>query len=435
MPCLSFRKIVFIFFAMLTLCGCFSQSGRGVFTLPTQHQVISGESLTSSLNIPQSIRNNIVFRTDHPEFLSTDAEGRPIVRGTGKFEASMRLFDLIPLRYMTVTALPQVKVIPGGQAIGILVHAQGVMIVGQAPVVDEEGDERMPAKEAGIKVGDVILKINGHQVISESDVRSLVDEAGQKGQLLEMELKRRDRVYKTSLKPVRCSETGRYRIGLLVRDRTAGVGTLTFYDPLTKSYGALGHVIADAQTAQAIQLANGKIVEAFIQDIRPGRRGQPGEKIGTFVPDSGISGTINKNSAFGIFGLLLDPPETGIYRQAIPIALVNQVKCGPAQMLTVIDGRKVESFDIEIERIRHEGRRDGRGLLIRITDQRLLERSGGIVQGMSGSPIIQNGRFVGAVTHVFINNPTRGYGVPAEWMLDECGLLEAPSDEQDRNAA
>jgi len=417
------KHIGFIFFAFLLVAACCTPAGRSLFGAPAHREVLVGESLSSFLNVPPPVLRNLDFRTDRPELLDMRPFGDgPLVRGPGRMQVSLRLFGVIPLRHLTVTAVPEVRVVPGGQAIGVLLHSQGVLVVGQAPIYDAKGRERSPAREAGILPGDVLLRINGRQVISESDVRELVNEAGKNGRPLVLELRRQKKTFKKRVRPVYCGESARWRIGLLVRDSAAGVGTLTFYEPRTMSYGALGHIITDAQTAQAIQLADGKIVSAIIEGVRPGRRGQPGEKLGVFRGEDGISGTIQKNTVCGIFGMLRTPPPASLYRRPIPVVLTEQIRPGKAEILTVLDEDRVEKFEIEIERVRPSARKEGKGLVIRVTDPKLLKRTGGIIQGMSGSPIIQDGRMIGAVTHVFINNPTRGYGVPVEWMLQECGL-------------
>lgn len=349
----------------------------------------------------------------------------PVVNNPGKMELELKLFGIIPLNNLMVNVIEPVRVIPGGQSIGVMLHSKGVMIVGMSPVLDKDGKKRIPALEAGIAVGDVILKINGWDVNSDYEVRDEVARNGNK--TIIMDLLRGQKRYKVKIQPAFCSETRRYRIGLFVRDGAAGVGTLSFYHPETKSYGALGHVISDIDTAQKINLANGKVVGATVKAIHPGKRGQPGEKIGLFDGKTKLSGNIQKNTRFGIYGTMEQPVENPLYSKPLPAALSYQIKKGPAKIMTVLDGDKIEEYSIEIQEVSNRAS-DGKGLIIKVTDERLLKRTGGIIQGMSGSPIIQNGMFAGAVTHVFINDPTRGYGVLAEWMLQEAGILNYHKD-------
>jgi stage IV sporulation protein B len=351
----------------------------------------------------------------------------PVATVPGRVDMQIKLLGLIPLNHMVVNVVPAVRVVPGGHSIGVLLHSRGVMVVGHAVITDPQGNKHNPALEAGILNGDIILKINGRRVQSEQQVRSEISRCGQTGSPVTLEIKRGQRVFTTRLNPVFCAETKRYRIGLYVRDSAAGIGTLTFYEPKSKKYGALGHVITDFETNRRIDLEDGQIVEAVVQGIRPGRRGQPGEKIGLFTGD-GLTGNIEKNTSYGIFGSLRQPLANPLYPQPIPVALVYQVKRGPAEILTVLRGNRIGRYSVEILQVMPQNRWEGKGLVIKVIDPELLRQTGGIIQGMSGSPIIQNGRIVGAVTHVFVNDPTRGYGVLAEWMIYEANLL--PKDKK-----
>jgi stage IV sporulation protein B len=205
---------------------------------------------------------------------------------------------------------------------------------------------------------------------------------------------------------------------LYVRDGVVGVGTMTFWDPQTQYYAALGHIIMDADTKQGINVLQGKVVSASIQTIKPGKPGLPGEKIGVFNESGAISGNIIKNSSYGIYGKTNARVTNPLSSLTTEVAYAHQVKTGRAQILTVINGEDIEKFDIEIQKVYPE-RQNGKGMVIRVTDSRLLSVTGGIIQGMSGSPIIQNNRIVGAVTHVFLNDPQSGYGVFMDNILSE----------------
>lgn len=420
----SIRPLGAIFFAILLIFACISPVSRSIFGLqPHQHAQV-GESLTLSPDIPPRLFKNLIIQADRPNALKAVSPGEaPIVQTSGRFNVSVKLFGIIPLRHVSVNAVPEIRVVPGGQSIGIMMHSAGVLVIGEAPVYDESGNECNPARSAGIQPGDLITEINGRSVASEAEVRESIERIGQTKKTLTVTVKRNNQTISTKLRPVYCPESGRYRIGILIRDSAAGVGTLTFYDPESHSFGALGHTIVDGQTMKPIELAEGKIVQADVLGIRPGKRGQPGEKLGSFTTGQSLSGDIEKNSTCGIYGSLDKPLNNPLFPEPIPVGFINQTKTGPAKLLTVLDGQKIETFNLIIEKVRPESVHDGKGLVIRIVDQKLLDKSGGIIQGMSGSPIIQNGRIIGAVTHVFVNNPARGYGVPAEWMLRECGLL------------
>jgi len=231
--------------------------------------------------------------------------------------------------------------------------------------------------------------------------------------------------------PVQDGESGRWRVGLYIRDGASGVGTLTFYHPASRKFGALGHVIAENETKKPFEFAEGLITAADVVRIQKGKRASPGEKITKQLESGPRLGIIEKNSRFGIFGRLSGAVRNPLYPEPIPVAMASQVKEGPAEMLTVVDGQKIERFQIEIVRLMRQPTAEGKNMIVQVTDPRLLSETGGIVQGMSGSPIIQDGRLVGAVTHVFVNDPTRGYGVLIEWMLQEAGILKAETGAAD----
>ena len=333
-----------------------------------------------------------------------------------------KLFGLFPLKNSEIQVMPALELLPGGQSIGVSIQAKGVMVVGQAPIKDLEGKTHLPGKEAGIEIGDVILKVEDKEVATDQDVANAIHQAGEKRGIVDVLIKHRDQIVEKQVRPYFCRETGRYRIGLFVRDEAAGVGTLTFVDPVTKKYGALGHVINDADTNQKIEVSNGKVIASSIQSIEKGRKGHPGEKIGSFAANSGFCGTIEKNTAAGIFGVLNGEITNPYFQAPIPVGWTSEIKEGPAKIYTVVDGEKVEEFEVNIERIMPH-RTDSKNMVIKVTDPRLIEMTGGIIQGMSGSPIVQNGKLVGAVTHVFVNDSLRGYGVFIQNMLKEANML------------
>jgi len=343
--------------------------------------------------------------------------------GSEKFEVSYKLFGVFPLKSGEVEVMTPMKLIPGGQSIGVTLQTKGVMVVGQAPVLDKSGKKAFPAKEAGIDVGDIIMKIDNQEVHTDQDVSNAVHLAGEQKGNVNVLYKHQEQILEKLIKPIFCVETGRYRMGLFVRDEAAGVGTLSFFDPVSKQYGALGHVITDADTNQKIEVSKGKIIASSIYAIEKGKRGHPGEKLGSFVSDSTFAGTIEKNTITGIFGSMSGEIVNPYFNEAISVGWESEVKVGPAKIYTVIQGEKIEEFNINIDRVMHN-RTDSKNMIVRVTDPRLLDVTGGIIQGMSGSPIIQDGKIIGAVTHVFVNDSQRGYGVFIQNMINEGGLLE-----------
>lgn len=388
--------------------------------LPVPHSVLKN----ISIHVVPSAGGELKPGNSSPaEFSLSSGQELPVASSPGRLHMQVKLFGFIPVRDMVVNVLPRVKVVPGGQSIGVLLHSHGVMVVGLADVNTPSRGKVNPAAEAGIKVGDIILKINGISVSSDTQVRDIINQAGCNAKAITVKIKRGKKIFNTDIKPAYCRETRRYRVGLFIRDSAAGVGTLTFYHPPSKCYGALGHIITDIDTSKQIDLADGCIVGAKIHGVYPGRKGRPGEKIGYFENDSFLTGSINRNTKYGIFGKLERPVSNPFYPQAVPVALSGEIHKGPASILTVVSGSKIEKYNVEILKVLPNSQSDGKGLVIKITDKKLLQRTGGIVQGMSGSPIIQDGRLVGAVTHVFVNDPTRGYGVLAQWMLQEAEIL------------
>ncbi|WP_409301578.1 SpoIVB peptidase [Peribacillus sp. SCS-155] len=330
-------------------------------------------------------------------------------------------FAGFPIKKVDVEVLKDFKVIPGGQSIGVKLNTLGVLVVGHH-LVDTQQGKKSPGESAHVRVGDIITEINGVTIKKMSDVGPLVQAAGNNGEPLKLVINRKKQLIRTTLTPLKDRDEGNYKLGLYIRDSAAGIGTMTFYHPGTKKYGALGHVISDMDTKQPIVVKDGQIVRSTVTSIEKGSNGDPGEKLARFSSNRKVIGDIKRNSPFGIFGKLNEKIDNGVIDRPLPITLSHQVKEGPAKILTVVDGTDVEEFDVEIVSTIPQKLPATKGMVLKVTDKKLLEKTGGIVQGMSGSPIIQNGKLIGAVTHVFVNDPTSGYGVHIEWMLNEAGI-------------
>ncbi|WP_080845233.1 SpoIVB peptidase [Cytobacillus gottheilii] len=338
----------------------------------------------------------------------------------GKNEMLLELAGF-PIKKVDVNVLKDFKVIPGGQSIGVKLNTVGVLVVGHHQVNTSNG-KTSPGELAGIKVGDIITEINGTTIEKMADVAPFVQEAGKSGNPLQIVVTREDGKVKTQLTPLKEENEELYKLGLYIRDSAAGIGTMTFFHPQSKKYGALGHVISDMDTKKPIVVDDGQIVRSTVTSIEKGSNGNPGEKLARFSSDKEVIGNIVRNSPFGIFGELNRGIKNGIMDKPMPIALSHQVKEGPAQILTVVENDEVKLFDIEIVSTIPQKFPATKGMVIKVVDDELLNKTGGIVQGMSGSPIIQNDKVIGAVTHVFVNDPTSGYGVHIEWMLNEAGI-------------
>ncbi len=342
--------------------------------------------------------------------------------GTSTLE--IRILGFIPFRQVQVISVPQQNVVPGGESIGVLARSEGLLVIEQSPVTLEDGRKAWPGREAGIRVGDLLMSADGLHLGDAEDFSRMIQAAGERGREMSIEVKRGHNHFRVSARPQLDQESGQYLLGLWVRDGAAGVGTMTFWDPENLVYAALGHEIVDPSTGQMLGIDSGVIVEASVWGLNRAHTGQPGEKIGIFSDRSPILGDIQVNSPYGIMGVL-DRPLT--QADTMPVALAEEVRVGPAQILTVIKGSTVERYAVNIERVSSQRQPGNKSLIVKVVDEALLESAGGIVQGMSGSPIIQDGKVIGAITHVFLSDPTRGYGVFAEWMAAEGQTVTVPT--------
>lgn len=298
--------------------------------------------------------------------------------------------------------------VPGGQSIGVAVETEGLVVIGASDI----GTTPSPARLAGLKPGDIITAVDGKRVSGVEELLSMLQ-----GKSIKLSYTRDGEARTVTLTPVKDASDGKYKLGVWVRDSTAGIGTLTFYDPETGRYGALGHAVTDTDAGIVLPIEGGAIYENSIVDVKRGEEGTPGEIIGQFY-DGGYLGTIDKNTEFGIFGDAADGMTNALYPDGIETADPDDVRTGRAKILTTVGDDGLTAYDAEIVRVENQDEPATRSFTIRVTDRRLLDRTGGIVQGMSGSPVIQDGKLVGAVTHVYVNDPTMGYGVYIDWMLE-----------------
>jgi len=333
----------------------------------------------------------------------------------GSVMLNMSFLGLIPLKTMKVDVVTSRNVVACGNTVGVKLKIDGILVIGISTVETLEGKKVVPVRDSGIRPGDIIVEANGRSL---GEIKDLVEEIDKsEGNPIKLIYKRGKVLNTAEVQPVKSIEDNRFHIGLWVRDSTAGIGTLTFYDPETRRYGALGHGITDIDTGTLMPVEKGEILESSVLGVKKGKQGIPGELRGVFVEDKESLGLIIKNSDYGIYGILNQNAVDRLSNRIFPIGLRTQVKEGAASILSNIDGNKVEEFNIEIQKVSRQNVNSSKGMVIKITDKRLIEATGGIVQGMSGSPIIQDGRIVGAVTHVLVNDPTRGYGIFIEGML------------------
>ena len=311
-------------------------------------------------------------------------------------------------------------VYPMGKTVGIKLFSEGVLVIGLSEIRTDSGNAS-PAKACGLQEGDIITHINSQEVNSIEAVQAVLQTLA--GKEMSVRILRDKAQSQLTAQAVQCSSDGAYKLGAWIRDSMAGIGTMTFYDPESKIFGTLGHGINDIDTAMLMPLESGSIMPSSVSDVKKGLTGQPGELHGTFQIEKDL-GQLYANTPGGVFGLLTDDSMIS-NQQLVPIAKGSEVKTGKATILSNVTGVKVEEFEVEIIKL-FPNAQDTRNLMLHVTDQRLLSATGGIVQGMSGSPILQDGKLVGAVTHVLLNDPTRGYGIFAENMVN---LAETAQEE------
>ncbi len=335
------------------------------------------------------------------------------------YNAQVKLFGIIPVKSVEVDILPGEKIIPGGKTVGIKLFTHGLMCVKTEKITGENGNTLDAKKDCDIKNADMIISVNGVALHTVEQFGEIVSNSD--GNTLELGVLRNGKTYKKKITPIKTKDG--YKLGIWVRDSTAGIGTLTFIDKDSNVYGALGHPITDIDTGALMPVSQGSIAVATITDVKKGKRGEPGELQGIFDQSRADVGVIYTNTEHGIFGELDESYMEDIGNAPLPVASKSQVKTGKAEILANIDDNKVERFEVEIVKIMKYAQND-KNMVINVKDKRLIEKTGGIVQGMSGSPILQNGRIVGAVTHVFVNDPTRGYGIFIENMLAEAEKIK-----------
>lgn len=323
--------------------------------------------------------------------------------------AELKLLGIIPIKTVELRRIESPVVVPCGEPFGIKLLTDGVIVV-EVSSFETESGFRSPAGDCGIKPGDIIKSINGAAVASNSDVERIISSS--RGTALTLEMIRDSKDFTATLYPCKCSADGKYRAGLWVRDSSAGIGTMTFYDPDTNCFAGLGHPVCDVDTGELLPLSSGEVVKVAINGVKKGKPGVPGELMGGFISAFSM-GSLTQNTECGLYGELDGFNATN---QAIPLGVRQEIETGKAYIFTTVSGTTPKKYEICIEKIDLADSDENRNMIIRVTDEELLRETGGIVQGMSGSPIIQNGKLVGAVTHVFINNPTKGYAIFADTM-------------------
>lgn len=328
----------------------------------------------------------------------------------GKYEAKVKLFGVLPIKNAKINVIEKQNVIPLGKAFGVKLYTQGVIIVDITDFL-HDGQVQNPAYSVGVREGDVILTYNGVEITSNEDLIAQVKKSN--GQPQKAVIRRNNLTYDVDITPLTDDSDGSYRIGLWVRDSTAGIGMLTFFNSSNNTLVGLGHSISDSDTGQVMPVSTGELVSANIEGVVKGQSGSPGELLGSFIEKS-IIGVLTENLKTGLVATCVTEEFSDL--KSYPVAIKDEIETGPAQIISCVDGTESKYYDIEIVK-KNNNLQETKNMVIQITDTELLEYTGGIVQGMSGSPIIQNGKIIGAVTHVFVDDPTKGYSIFIENML------------------
>lgn len=404
------RKVI-CFLILLLLCP-FAGIGWLEYyktCIPNQIQIIAGNSEKFDFSIPANARvenADAEWNLRQPFTLTAD--------NTGSYEMQVRLFGWIPLKTVQVEAVEEAYIIPCGCAVGIYMNTDGVMVIDTGSIVSADGAEVEPAANI-LLPGDYIQEIDEEAIADKESLIQRIQES--EGRDICLKVKRKDTEIEVKVKPVLAAD-GEYKAGIWVRDDLQGIGTLTYV--AGRKFGALGHGVNDIDTGELVELSHGELRNADVLGIIRGSSGNPGSVTGCVdYSEQGYLGEIWKNSESGIRGNLTDMEAlpASVIEEAMPTALKQDIKPGKAWLRSNISG-ELRDYEIEITKVNMSGTNLTKGLELQVTDSELLNLTGGIIQGMSGSPIIQDGKVVGAVTHVFVSDPTRGYGIFIENMLE-----------------
>lgn len=405
------RKIiisVLAFVLLVSLTGAFLIDR----SIPDRLQVVSGDRKSQILRYPFDtiIEENVAKAASQNG--SNIPQDNLNMSAEEPYTIECKLFGVIPVKNIQVDVVERSKVIPCGSPVGIYMKTRGILVVGTGAVNGMDGVDYEPAASV-VQSGDYILGVNGNSISDKKELISRINESG--GSDITLEVQRKGEITDLKVTPV-MTGASEYKTGIWVRDDTQGIGTLTYVDE-NGNYGALGHGISDVDTSTLLSLQEGKLYPSDIISVVKGEKGVPGELAGVIRYDENeVMGSITANTEAGIFGKVTDSFKSQLKGTPIEVGLKQEIETGPATILCTVDGT-VKEYDIEIEKVLLNSSDVNKSMVIKVTDEELLQKTGGIVQGMSGSPIIQNGKLIGAVTHVFIQDSTSGFGIFAENMI------------------
>lgn len=401
---------IYVLFGFGIVLGIFVLYGYYLLRIPDTIRIKAGTSEQFDLQIPAS-------GTINADSSTVIALNQPITLIAGEnmdtYQMELKLFGFVPFKNIEIEIVEDALLTPIGQPIGIYMKTQGVLVVDIGSFGSIDGKSYSPSEDI-LQVGDYILTVDGIAANDKKQVREYVEKKGDRE--IVFQISRQEEIKRVTIKP-QLDESGVYKIGAWLRDSAQGIGTMTYVDA-NNHFGALGHGVNDHDTGELLRLGNGLLYQAEIVNIKKGERGTPGELTGVIeYYEENVYGMITSNSAQGIYGMVGENYQID-RAKALPVGFKQEVEVGPAQIYCNVNG-ETAYYDIKITKLSLNHENLNRQLSIEVVDEKLLELTGGIVQGMSGSPIIQNGKIIGAVTHVLVNDPTRGYGIFIEEMMKE----------------
>ncbi len=397
----KYRRKSFLLFCVMLICSAYLWL---VDAIPDTISILRGEEVTLAEDLPVTTKLETVDGT-----ISSSGN----INGNS-YEVSCRLFGIIPVKRVTVYIVKEAQVIPCGTPFGIYIHTDGVLVVDISDIVQNGITVESPAAHI-LKPGDYITAVNGTTVSEKEEVQQAVAQSS--GEVMRLSVMREGEPLECELCPI-LNDTGNYQLGVWVRDDLAGIGTLTYVDADGR-FGALGHGITDVDVERLVSMKSATAYQAEILSIIRGEKGSPGELVGQiyYTPANEI-GEITKNTKNGIFGRLDGLPDLLQEASAMEIGFKQEIKTGSAQILVTLEDTR-QLYDIIISDVDLNPQEANKGIAFQVADDTLIQETGGIIQGMSGAPILQNGKVIGAVTHVFVDNPTKGYGIFIETMLEQ----------------
>lgn len=381
-----------------------------IAAIPENITLFEGETVNLKLAAGLSLQRLNNYETT----LASTNLNKDISTATGNNKLKLSLFNSIGVKDVNIDVVPETKVVPLGTSIGMKLYTKGVLVVGMSEIETDDNKKEKPYENSGIEEGDSIIAINDSEVNTTQELINQINHSN--GETLDIKYMKDDGILETSITPVKSNNE--YKIGLWVRDAAAGVGTLTFYEPSTNMFMSLGHGIVDIDTEKIVEISSGELVTANILSIVKGQKNVPGEIRGTITNGYTI-GRIYKNTNMGVYGKVINKQYLNVQNGEVLVAARNEIKTGKATVICQLENNGPSEYEIEIEKIYINNNNDNKSMLIKITDSRLLEKTGGIIQGMSGAPILQNGKFIGAVTNVLIKDPTQGYAIFGDLLIKQ----------------